>query len=140
MTEPSPGLYLCVARRMGQPFMANQTVLDYTGLTWKTSREKTRRARVLPTPRTWKGLREERHEALTACNPFELEQRALGKDGKKYRWFLVRYNRPSRRTRGAFISLVMDGDGYSEDRKRAEERMRNENLALRSKSIKAIHV
>ena len=55
-------------------------------------------------------LREEREEALAGGEPFENEQRALGKEGK-YRWFLVRYN-PPRDDQGPNSSLVCDGDGY----------------------------
>jgi formate hydrogenlyase transcriptional activator len=73
-------------------------------------------------------LREERHEALVRGKPFELEQRALGKDGK-YRWFLVRYN-PLRDDQGHIIRWYATGTDI-EDRKQAEERMRDENLALR---------
>jgi formate hydrogenlyase transcriptional activator len=73
-------------------------------------------------------LQEERSDALAHGEPFENEQRARHRDGH-YRWFLIRY-RPMR-----------DGDGHVvrwyatatdiDDRKRAEDRMRNENIALR---------
>src|SRR5437879_6766760 len=52
----------------------------------------------------------------------------LGKDGR-YRWFLVRY-KPLLNEQGGvtrWFATATDID----DRKRAEERMRNENLALR---------
>jgi formate hydrogenlyase transcriptional activator len=57
-----------------------------------------------------------------------MEQREIGKHGK-YRWFLVRYN-PLRDNRGHIIRWYATGTDI-EDRKRAEERMRDENLALR---------
>ncbi len=60
--------------------------------------------------------------------PFENEQRALGKDGK-YRWFLIRYN-PLVDKSGKVIRWYATGTDI-EDRKQAELRMRNENLALR---------
>jgi transcriptional regulator with GAF, ATPase, and Fis domain len=72
--------------------------------------------------------REERQEALARGVPFENEQRALGKDGK-YRWFLVRYN-PLRDDQGHIIRWYATGTDI-EDRKRAEERIRDENVALR---------
>jgi formate hydrogenlyase transcriptional activator len=85
------------------------------------------RARVFH-PEDLERLREERHEALARGKPFELEQRALGKDGN-YRWFLVRFN-PLRDDHGNIIRWYATGTDI-EDRKRAEERMRDENLALR---------
>jgi formate hydrogenlyase transcriptional activator len=73
-------------------------------------------------------LREQRNEALARGVPFENEQRALRKDGK-YRWFLVRYN-PLRDEQGNILRWYATGTDI-EDRKQAEERMRDENLALR---------
>jgi transcriptional regulator with GAF, ATPase, and Fis domain len=52
----------------------------------------------------------------------------LGKDGK-YRWFLVRYN-PLRDDQGRIIRWYATGTDI-DDRKRAEERIRDENVALR---------
>src|SRR5438128_7145141 len=70
----------------------------------------------------------EGRDSLSCALPFEDEQRALGKDGK-YRWFLIRYN-PLHDEQGRI--LLWDATGTDiEDRKRAEERIRNENLALR---------
>jgi formate hydrogenlyase transcriptional activator len=70
----------------------------------------------------------ERSAGLSKGRPFEMEKRLLGKDGR-YRWFLVRCN------------PVLDDDGEVvrwfgtatdiEDRKQAENRVRNENVALR---------
>src|SRR5258708_2333798 len=79
-------------------------------------------------PEDLERLRKERDEALARGKPFELEQRALGKDGN-YRWFLVRFN-PLRDDQGRIIRWYATGTDI-EDRKQAEERMRNENLALR---------
>src|SRR6266481_5245091 len=73
-------------------------------------------------------LREKRNETLARGKPFEVEKRELGKDGK-YRWFLVRYN-PLRDDQGHIIRWYATGTDI-EDRKRAEESMRDENLALR---------
>jgi len=52
----------------------------------------------------------------------------MGKDGK-YRWFLIRYN-PLHDEQGRILRWYATGTDI-EDRKRAEERIRNENLALR---------
>ena len=119
--------YIYVLRSDGTALYANQTVLDYTGLTLEDVQREDQRARVFH-PEDVERLREERDEALARGKPFELEQRALGKDGN-YRWFLVRFN-PLRDDQGHIIRWYATGTDI-EDRKRAEERMRDENLALR---------
>src|SRR6202048_91214 len=119
--------YIYVLRPDGTALYANQTLLDYTGLTLEDVQREDQRARVFH-PEDLERLREERDEALARAKPFELEQRALGKDGN-YRWFLVRFN-PLRDDHGSIIRWYATGTDI-EDRKRAEERMRNENLALR---------
>jgi len=119
--------YIYVLRPDGTALYANQTVLDYTGLTLEDVQREDQRARVFH-PDDVERLREERHGALVRGKPFELEQRALGKDGN-YRWFLVRFN-PLRDDHGNIIRWYATGTDI-EDRKRAEERMRDENLALR---------
>jgi formate hydrogenlyase transcriptional activator len=73
-------------------------------------------------------VQDERRDALSRGLPFENEQRALGKDGK-YRWFLILYN-PLRDEHGSVIRWYVTGTDI-EDRKQAEQRVRNENLALR---------
>jgi PAS domain S-box-containing protein len=71
---------------------------------------------------------------LLSGEPFENEARLLRKDGK-YRWFLFRFN------------PLRDGDGHVtrwyvtnadiEDRKKAEERLKEENVALREEIDRA---
>src|SRR5882762_1152838 len=119
--------YIYVLRPDGTALYANQTVLDYTGLTLEDVQREDQRARVFH-PEDLERLREERQEAFARGKPFELEQRALGKDGN-YRWFLVRCN-PLRDDHGNIIRWYATGTDI-EDRKRAEESMRDENLALR---------
>ena len=92
--------YIYVFRPDGTALYANQAVLDYIGLTLEDVQREDQRARVFH-PEDVERLREERHEALARGKPFELEQRALGKDGN-YRWFLVRFN-PLRDDHGNFI-------------------------------------
>ena len=111
----------------GTALYANQTVLDYTGLTLEEVQTEDLPTRIFH-PEDVERLLEKRHEALARGEPFELEKRELGKDGK-YRWFLVRYN-PLRDDQGHIICWYATGTDI-EDRKRAEERMRDENLALR---------
>jgi formate hydrogenlyase transcriptional activator len=119
--------YICVLRPDGTALHANQTVLDYLGLTLEDVQREDIHARIFH-PEDVERLLEERHEALARGKPFEIEQRELGKDGK-YRWFLVRHN-PLRDDLGHIIRWYATGTDI-EDHKQAEERMRNENLALR---------
>src|SRR5947208_2591015 len=119
--------FIYVFRPDGTAIYANQTVLDYTGLTLEDVQREDFPARIFH-PEDAERLLEKRHEALARGKPFEVEKRELGKDGK-YRWFLVRYN-PLRDDQGHIIRWYATGTDI-DDRKRAEERMRNENLALR---------
>ncbi len=73
-------------------------------------------------------LKEERQRALSGDKPFENEQRMRGGDGL-YRWFLFRFN-PVRDQEGRVLRWYATGTDIHE-RKQAEERVRNENLALR---------
>jgi len=111
----------------GVPLYANQATLDYTGLTLDDVVSPGFRERIFH-PDDLGRLRDERNAALARGLPFELEQRALGRDGQ-YRWFLIRYN-PFRNERGQVIRWYATGTDI-DDRVRAEERTRNENLALR---------
>jgi PAS domain S-box-containing protein len=119
--------FIYVFRPDGTALYANQTVLDYTGLTLEDVQRADFPARIFH-PEDVERLLEERDEALARGKPFELEQRELGKDGN-YRWFLVRFN-PLRDDQGHIIRWYATGTDI-EDRKRAEERMHDENLALR---------
>src|SRR5882724_2450614 len=111
----------------GTPIYANQAVLDYTGLTMEDVIASDFRKRIFH-PEDLARLREERQAALSRGLPFEIEQRALRKDGQ-YRWFLIRYN-PFRDEQGRLIRWYATGTDI-DDRKRAEDRTRNENVALR---------
>ncbi|MGA8437659.1 MAG: sigma 54-interacting transcriptional regulator [Candidatus Sulfotelmatobacter sp.] len=106
---------------------ANQVVLDYTGFSLEDAMAPNFRTRLLH-PEDVARLQDERRDALSRGLPFESEQRALGKDGK-YRWFLTRYN-PLHDEHGNILRWYVTGTDI-EDRKQAEERIRNENLALR---------
>ncbi len=111
----------------GAPMYANQATLDYTGLTIDGLLAPGFRERVFH-PEDVDRLRNDRRSALERGLPFELEQRALRKDGQ-YRWFLIRYN-PFRNEQGQVIRWYATGTDI-DDRVRAEEMTRNENLALR---------
>src|SRR5882724_11616368 len=111
----------------GTPIYANQAVLDYTGLTMEDVIASGFREKIFH-PEDLARLREERLAALSRGLPFEIEQRALRSDGQ-YRWFLIRYN-PFRDEQGRLIRWYATGTDI-DDRKRAEDRTRNENVALR---------
>src|SRR5213592_799722 len=111
----------------GTPVYANKAVLDYTGLTMEDVITSDFRARIFH-PEDLESLREERRAALARGLPFEIEQRALRKDGQ-YRWFLIRYN-PFRDEQGHLVRWYATGNDI-DDRKRSEERTQNENLVLR---------
>ena len=111
----------------GIPIYANQAVVDYTGLAVEDVMTADFRARIFH-PEDIERVREQRQAALSQGIPFEIEQRALRKDGQ-YRWFLIRYN-PFRDEQGRLVRWYATWTDI-EDRKRAEERTKNENVALR---------
>src|SRR6476660_2722682 len=117
----------------GTPVYANQAVLDYTGLTMEDVITSDFRARIFH-PEDLERLREERRAALARGLPFEIEQRALRKDGQ-YRWFLIRYN-PFRDEPGRLVRWYATGTDI-DDRKRTEDRVRNENVALREDIVRS---
>jgi len=117
----------------GIPVYANQAVLDYTGLTMDDVLTADFRARIFHSE-DLKHVREQRQAALARGLPFEIEQRALRKDGQ-YRWFLIRYN-PFRDEEGRLVSWYATGTDIDE-RKRAEDRTRNENVALREEIVRS---
>ena len=111
----------------GRVTYANRVALEYMGLSLDDVRADDFRGRVFH-PDDVQRVRKAREKGLSGTVPFENEQRALGKDGK-YRWFLIRYN-PLVDESGKVIRWYATGTDI-EDRKQAELRMRNENLALR---------
>jgi formate hydrogenlyase transcriptional activator len=117
----------------GRNLYANQAVLEYTGLTLDEVMAADFRARVFH-PDDVERLHDERQEALARGLPFANEQRARRHDGQ-YRWFLNQYN-PLRDEQGRILRWYVTGTDIDE-RKRAEERMRHENLALREEIDRA---
>ena len=118
---------IIVLDRAGTPIYANQATLDYTGLNSEDVLAPDFRQRIYH-PDDLERLRKERKSSLERGLPFEAEQRALRKDGE-YRWFLIRYS-PFRNEQGQITRWYATGTDIDE-RVRAEERTRNENLALR---------
>jgi PAS domain S-box-containing protein len=126
IVEAIPALILVLAPD-GSPLYANERVLEYAGLTRKDFQAGDF-PKLLFHPSDVDRLRDKRRQALARGVSFELEKRARRKDGQ-YRWFIIRYE-PLLDDQGHVIRWYGTGTDI-DDRKRAEERARNENLALR---------
>jgi PAS domain S-box-containing protein len=111
----------------GRPLYVNRVGLEYTGLSMDEVRAENFRARFIH-PEDIERFKEVRENAFLEGVPFETEQRGLGNDGK-YRWFLTRYN-PFRDEQGRLVRWYATSIDI-EDRKVAEQRLQNENVALR---------
>ena len=111
----------------GKILYANQLLLEYSGLTIEAVMAEDFRIRLFH-PNDLDGSQDQRQHALERGAPFELELRARRKDGQ-YRWFLIRY-KPLRDDEGRIIRWYSTGTDI-DDRKREEERIQKENLALR---------
>jgi formate hydrogenlyase transcriptional activator len=111
----------------GTPIYANQVTLDYTGLTIEDVQAEGFLEKIFH-PDDLERVRDVLPEAFAGREPFEIEQRTLGKD-RNYRWFLIRYN-PLLDETGTVIRWYATGTDIDE-RKRNEDRTRNENVALR---------
>jgi formate hydrogenlyase transcriptional activator len=114
----------------GSLLQANQMLLDYYGRTLEEMHGAGTSERVKRDvhPDDFERVRSERQSGLSKGAPFEIEKRLLGKDGR-YRWFLFRY-KPLLNEEGRVARWFVTATDF-EDRKQAEQRMRNENLALR---------
>jgi formate hydrogenlyase transcriptional activator len=111
---------------MGTCLFANRTALEYWGLSLEDVMVPNYRAPVHPDDAAQMYAR--RQEGLAKGIPFENELRSRRRDGE-YRWFLWRYI-PVRDEQGQILRWYVTGTDI-DDRKRAEDRMRNETLALR---------
>jgi PAS domain S-box-containing protein len=119
---------LIVALRAdGQFLNANQALLEYTGLTKEQVSSEC--FRDVFHPEDTKRLSKIRDAAISRGIPFEYERRVRRRDGQ-YRWLLVQYN-PVRDERGTITRWYATGTDI-DDRKQAEERTRQENVALRA--------
>jgi len=104
----------------------NRTALDYLGLTleeWRQTPERSAFVHPDDRPRD-----HDYSDRLYRESAYELELRLRKGDGS-YRWFLARYN-PVRDDQGQITRWYVACTDI-DDRKRAEERMRNETIALR---------
>jgi PAS domain S-box-containing protein len=106
---------------------ANRTVLDYTGLSADDLMGSDFRLKVFHSE-DMERLRETRRLGFSRGLPWENEIRVRRNDGQ-YRWFLIRYN-PLVDDHGHVARWCAAGTDIDK-RKRDEERLREENLALR---------
>ncbi|HWO28739.1 MAG TPA: sigma 54-interacting transcriptional regulator, partial [Candidatus Acidoferrum sp.] len=104
----------------------NQTMLDYFGFTLDEWRRTDRHKYYHPDD--WERLNSETQSKFLCGLPHEYEARFLGKDGK-YRWFLFRWN-PLRDEQGRVTRWYAAATDI-EERKQVEQRLQNENIALR---------
>src|SRR2546426_4958557 len=108
---------------------ANRTALTYLGSTLDEWRQRVMGAPGSEAhPDDAERIKAVGDRAIMSGSPYELEVRLRAADGS-YRWFLARYN-PVRDDQGQIMrSYVACTD--IDDRKRIEDRMRNETIALR---------
>src|SRR5262249_46498777 len=106
---------------------ANRVALDQTGLTLEQVKSHGYFLAAFH-PDDVESLRAERDAGLRRGEPFELEIRERRKDGQ-YQWRLVQYN-PLRDADGGVIRWYVTGTDIQKQ-KAVEEKLRNENLALR---------
>jgi PAS domain S-box-containing protein len=119
----------------GVPLHYNQVALAYHGITLEEWKSTSHRWWSVPVeqnmrvhPQDAERFVSEIPNKFLAGFPFELEVRLRRKDGQ-YRWFHFRIN-PMRDEQGRITRWYSVGTDI-DDRKKAEERTRNENLALR---------
>ena len=112
----------------GSRLYNNQAALEYHGMTleeWQAAD-----LQSLVHPQDAERLRHEQPSKFASAAPYEIEARLKRRDGQ-YRWFLARFNPvldgQSRVTRWYVASTDI------EDRKQAEQRLHDENLALRER-------
>ena len=110
----------------GSPLYNNQAALDYHGLTLEEWRSAD--LNRLLHPQDAERMRREYPGKFRSGSPYEFEVRLRRKDGE-YRWFLFRF-KPMLDEQGGLTRWYAAATDI-EDRKRAEERIRDENLVLR---------
>ena len=111
---------------------ANRILLDYLGTTLDEWRQRSMVAEIHPEDS--ERLKAYVDRASSSGSGFELELRVRKGDGS-YRWFLARFN-PVRDEQGQITRWYVAGTDI-EDRKRVEEEIKKENIALREEIIKA---
>jgi PAS domain S-box-containing protein len=116
----------------GARLYLNQSGLDYYGLTLEEWRSCDLNRLIHPDER--EPIVHLLQGQVSGALPYEAETRLLGKD-EKYRWFLVRLN-AFRDEHGQIMRRYVAAIDI-EDRKQAEQRLQDENVALREEIDKA---
>jgi PAS domain S-box-containing protein len=132
ITDAIPQLIIVYSPE-GRAVHLNRGTLDYMGLSLEEVQAESFRDRVIH-PDDVERFRNVRQNGILKGFSFETEQRVLGKDGK-YRWFLSRYN-PLKDEQGRTIRWYATATDI-DDRKVAEQRLQNENIALREEVDRA---
>jgi len=122
--------HVLVLDAQGSILQVNQMMLDYLGRTLEEMQNPATDDRIKRDlhPDDVERVQSERKVGLSGGVPFEIEKRSLGKDGQ-FRWFLFRY-KPLLDEKVHIAKWFVTATDI-EDRKQAEERMRNEAFALR---------
>ncbi len=117
----------------GTALRANRFMLDYMGLSPEDVTAPDFRARIFH-PDDVENVQAERHDGLLGSVPFHLEQRIRQSNGQ-YRWFFIRYNPllDEQRKPVRWYAACLD----VEERRQAENRTQNENVALREEIIRS---
>jgi formate hydrogenlyase transcriptional activator len=128
--------HVLVLDTRGSLLLANRTMLDYKGVTFDemSAGGPGDWIRSGVHPDDLERVLAEGRAGLSAGLPFELEKRLLAKDGR-YRWFLFRF-KPVLDETGRIVRWFATGTDI-EDRKHAEDRMRNETVALREDIVRS---
>ena len=118
----------------GNRLYENQAVREYFGTSLDGLQAKDFYRKFIHPDDVASGALDERERAVARGAPWEGELRLRRKDGE-YRWFLIRSN-PLRDPEGKVIRRYATATDI-EDRKRAEDRVQKENVALREEIDKA---
>jgi formate hydrogenlyase transcriptional activator len=125
--------YLGVLGADGTPIYANRASLEYLGMSLSEWRQRKQIGEEVH-PDDLERVTSELDRALSTGSAVEIEERVRKRDGS-FRWFLSRCN-PVRDENGQMTRLYIASTDIH-DRKTAEERLQQENVALREEIDKA---